>query len=194
MTRRTFTATALLLACLALPSTTFAAEPPDVAARLEPQRQAMRPLALLDGTWRGPAFVTLPDGRKRELVQTERVGSFLGGSIKVIEGRGHGPDGSIEFNAFAIVSFSPQTGRYGFRSYAQGYAGDYAFEVRPDGFAWTLQAGAATVRHTAVIRDGRWTEIGERLVDGQPPQRIFEMTLQRLGDTDWPAGGAVGSR
>jgi len=27
--------------------------------------------------------------------------------------------------------------------------------------------------------------------DGQPPRQFFEMNLTRLGDTDWPAGGAV---
>jgi hypothetical protein len=37
-------------------------------------------------------------------------------------------------------------------------------------------------------------EIGERIVPGGEPVRFFEMTLKRIGDTDWPAAGAVGPK
>jgi hypothetical protein len=49
----------------------------------------------------------------------------------------------------------------------------------------------ASIRYTAVIEDGIWTEVGERIVEGQEPFRFLEMKLQRTGDTSWPAGGAV---
>lgn len=49
-----------------------------------------------------------------------------------------------------------------------------------------------TTRYTTVIADGTWHEVGERLVPGQAPVRFIELRLQRIGDTDWPAGGAVG--
>jgi hypothetical protein len=55
-------------------------------------------LAMLDGVWRGPATVSEADGRRIGFVQTERIGAFLGGSIKVIEGRGYGDDGAVRFN------------------------------------------------------------------------------------------------
>jgi len=51
-----------------------------------------------------------------------------------------------------------------------------------------------TVRHVAVIEGDRWTETGERVLPGQPPVRTFEMTLRRIGPTDWPAAGAVPAR
>ena len=158
----------VLVACLLLPLHTVAsaAGPPDSAALLDAQRQSMQPLAMLDGTWRGPAKVTLPDGKEVQTTQTERVGSFLGGSIKIIEGRGYAPEGAVTFNAFGVISYSPQTGKYNFRSYALGHSGDFPL-------------------------DGVWTEIGERIVEGQPPMRIFEMRLQRIGSTDWPEAGAV---
>ena len=66
--------------------------------------------------------------------------------------------------------------------------------MRPDGFAWSIAAGPATLRYTANVRDNVWTEVGERIVDGQPPVRTFEMSLRRVGDTDWPAGSAVPAR
>lgn len=182
-----------LLACalLAAPLLASAQGAPDSAARIEAQRQAMLPLAVIDGTWRGKATVSLPDGQKVEHTQTERVGSFLGGSVKVIEGRGFGSDGAVVFNAFGIISYSSQTGKHSMRSYAQGYSGDFPIEVRADGFSWSIPAGPATLRYTATVKDGVWTEVGERLVEGKPPVQTFEMTLQRIGNTDWPVAGAV---
>jgi len=171
-----------------------AAQAPDTPALLAAQRQAMQPLAALDGVWRGTARIFLPDGRTRELVQTERVGPMLGGSIKVIEGRGHGADGSLDFNAFAVISYAPPTGKYSFSSWAQGMKGEFDFEPRTDGFMWTMNFGHTTVRHTAVVRNGTWTEVGERLVEGQPPVRTVEMKLRRIGRTTWPAAGAVAAR
>jgi hypothetical protein len=168
-----------------------AAGDPRSADLLAAQVRAMAPLAIFDGIWRGQATVTLPDGMTLALTQTERVGGMLGGTLKLIEGRGYMPDGAVGFNAFAVISFSPQSGKYSFRSHAQGYAGDFPVEVRPDGFTWTIPAGPAMLRYTATVRDGVWTEIGERIVEGKPPVRTFEMTLKRIGSTDWPAGGAV---
>jgi hypothetical protein len=46
------------------------------------------------------------------------------------------------------------------------------------------------LRYTATLHDGVWTEVGDRIVAGGPPQRTFEMNLKRVGDTDWPEAGA----
>ena len=54
----------------------------------------MARLAYLDGVWRGPAWSLTPQGR-REMIQTERIGPFLGGSVRVMEGRGYTADGSV---------------------------------------------------------------------------------------------------
>ena len=165
-----------------------------VLLRQNPQRRSMQPLSIFDGTWRGPAKIILPDGKELLITQTERVGSFLSETVKVIEGRGYAQDGSITFNAFAVISYSPQSNKYNFHSYAQGYSGDFPLEVRPDGFTWSIKAGPATLRYTATVKDEVWVEVGERLVEGQVPVKTFEMTLRRIGNTDWPAAGAVPAR
>ena len=170
------------------------AQAPDTPGLMAAQRQAMLPLAALDGEWRGTARVFLPGGKTRELVQTERVGSMLDGTVKVVEGRGHGTDDSLEFNAFAVISFVPGSGKYAFNSWAQGMKGEFNFELRPDGFVWTMNFGRLSMRHTAVIQGDSWTEVGERLVEGQAPVRTVEMQLRRIGRTDWPAAGAVAPR
>jgi len=72
-----------------------------------------------------------------------------------------------------------------------GNAGDFALTPTPDGYVWEIPAGPMTIRYSATIRDGAWKEVGDRIVPGQDPVRFFEMNLTRIGDTDWPAGGAI---
>jgi hypothetical protein len=164
---------------------------PDAEAMLKAQREAMAPLAFMDGTWRGSAWAITPSGEKRTLTQTERVGSFLGGSVKVVEGKGYEADGSVGFNAFATIYFDPAKKTYTMHSYAQGSVGDFSFKPAADGFVWEIPAGSMTIRYTAVIKNGTWHEVGERIAEGKEPVRFFEMNLKRIGDTDWPAGGTV---
>lgn len=155
------------------------------------QAEAMKLLAGFDGHWRGPARTLTRNGQFIDLVQTERVGPMLGGAVRVVEGRGHGADGQVLFNALGIFSFQPDSGRYNFHSYAQGHEGDFPLTVVPGGFSWEISAGPARIRYTAAVDDDVWTETGERLVEGQPPVKIFEMRLRRIGATAWPAEGPV---
>ena len=164
---------------------------PDPATLIAAQREAMLKLAFMDGVWRGPAWTILSSGDKHSVVQTERVGPFLGGAVKVIEGRGYNPDGTIGFNAFGTISFNPATGAYTFHSYAEGNVGDFKLTPAADGFVWEIPAGPMTIRFTAVIKDGAWREVGDRIVPGKEPVRFFEMNLKRVGPTDWPAAGAI---
>jgi len=155
------------------------------------QRVALDRLAFLDGEWRGTATVHGPGG-EMVLTQTERVGPMLGGSIRVIEGRGYAADGSTQFNAMAVVSWDARAGGYGFRSYAQGYSGDYPFEVTADGFRWETPAGpGAKIQYVAVVKDGTWHEVGTYVAEGQPSREVIDMRLTRVGDSGWPAAGAV---
>jgi hypothetical protein len=75
-----------------------------------------------------------------------------------------------------------------------GMVGDFALTPSDSGYVWEIPAGPMTIRYTALIRGGKWREIGERVVAGQPPAQFFEMNLVRVGDTDWPAAGAVSAR
>ena len=164
---------------------------PDSAALMAAQREAMTRLAFLHGVWRGPAVSTLPSGDTHTITQTERIGRFLDGSVTVIEGRGYEPDGKVGFNALAIVSYGPDTRAYSMRSYALGNVGDFVFTLTPEGFAWEIPAGPMTLRYTAVVKNGTWHEVGDRIAPGKEPVRFFDMTLARVGDTDWPAAGAI---
>jgi hypothetical protein len=169
------------------------AQAPD-PGRMAAQKQAMEGLKLMDGVWRGPAWTLLPSGR-HEVTQTERIGPFLGGSVKVIEGRGYNADGSVGFNALGIISFDPTANKYTLHSYALGRSGDFPLEVKPDGYVWEVPAGpGAVIRYTATITREHWRETGERIAGAAPPMQIFEMNLTRIGDTQWPAIDAVPMR
>jgi len=54
----------------------------------------------MDGVWRGPAWIILDSGQKHQITQTERIGAFLDGSVKVMEGRGYEPDGRVKLQCF----------------------------------------------------------------------------------------------
>lgn len=179
------------LATAAAPPTA-SAQPYDPPSRLAAQKQAMQSLAWMNGVWRGPSWNILPNGDKHEGTQTERIGPFLDGSIKMLEGRGYSADGSVSFNAFGFIAYEPGSKTYTLRSCAQSYCGDFPLKVTADGYVWEVPAGpGAIVRYTAVYKDGLWVETGERIAGDKPGVKVFEMDLRRAGDTDWPAAGAV---
>jgi hypothetical protein len=158
------------------------------------QRDAMASLTFLDGVWRGPAWIVLPSGDKITFTQTERIGPFLDGSVKVMDGRGYGPDGKLIFNAFAILSYDSAQHSYSMRSYAQGRVGDFHFTPSANGYKWDIPAGPMTIRYIAHVEGGVLHEVGDRILPGKEPVQFFEMDVRRVGDTDWPAAGAIGPR
>ena len=164
---------------------------PDSAALIAAQRKAMLPLAYMDGVWRGPAWTILASPDKHTITQTERIGPFLDGSVKVIEGRGYDPDGKVTFNAFGTISYDPAKSTYTLHSHAMGSVGNFPLKPTSDGYIWEIPAGPMTIRYTAVIKDGTWLEVGDQIAPGKEPVRFFEMNLKRVGDTTWPASGAV---
>ena len=176
---------------LAIPGAALAQAPE--AKVIEGQRAAMARFSRMDGEWRGPAVTMTPAGERR-VMQTERIGSFLDGTLKVIEGKGFNADGKVGFHAFGVISWNPAANRYDFHSYAQGRAGTFEITPTTDGYVWEIPMGPATVRYTATINGGKYREIGERIVAGAAPQKFFEMNLVRIGDTKWPEEGALRPR
>ena len=190
--RASHAANALLgLGLAAFAAIGMAQERPDPAALLAAQRDAMATFAFMDGVWRGPATTEQASGDKHAITQTERIGPLLGGSVKVIEGRGYDPDGKTTFNALGIISYNLATKSFSMRSYAMGYSGDFIIQRTSDGFTWEIPAGPTTIRYNAVVKDGTWTEVGDRIAPGRDPVRFFEMKLTRVGDSAWPQAGAI---
>ena len=188
MMRRYWTqSVALILAAAPLSGATAQVADP---AMLEAERAAIAKLGWMDGIWRGPATAMTPGG-EHKVTQTERIGTMLGGTIRVVEGKGFNPDGTPGFNAFGVISYNPATKAYALHSYAQGYAGDFTLTPTADGYVWEIPAGPMTIRCTATVTGTTWHEVGDRIVPGQAPQRIFDMMLTRVGDSDWPGAGGM---
>lgn len=155
------------------------------------RKVAMEKLSFMRGVWAGPASGRNPDGTTYEVHQTERMGPMLNGDIIVVEGRGYKKDGTVGFNAFGVVSWSPGTKKYELRSYAMGMAGTFDLEPTASGYVWTVPAGKGTLRYTATVTKDHWKEIGEYMAPGQPPSKTFEMNLKKVSDTDWPEGTPI---
>ena len=165
------------------------AQAPSLPAGTPEQRAAMDALDFLDGEWRGEARVG-PQGAMT-LIQTERVGDLLGGSVKLGEGRGYGPDGATVFNALGVISWSPEDG-YAFSTWASGMKAEYPITVTQNGFSWSHPAGPnGSMHYAATIEDGRWVQTGDYRAEGQAPVRVIEMNMTRIGDGDWPGAGAI---
>jgi len=149
------------------------------------------PMAFMFGEWVGDASGQSREGHFK-VTQTERVGPLLNGDIVAIEGRGYADTGETLFNAFAVVSSTGVDGAWEMRSYANGRAGTFPFELTDTGYIWSLPAGPnARMVYTSTFDGDIWQQIGEYTPDTGPKRQTFEMTLTRISDTDWPMRGPV---
>ena len=150
----------------------------------------LAPFAWMDGRWRGEARFLTERGFE-SFTQTERSGEMLGGRIRVVEGKGYDATGAVAFNAFGIIA-PAEGGGYEMRSWTLERAGTFPVKVDGTTVSWEFPAGpGAIVRYEAGLVDGKWVEVGHRLVEGRPPFEIMRMELTRIGDNDWPAAGGV---
>ena len=183
----TLAATTLLLTgCVSLENAQSSPNPSLVEA------YADHPMSFLFGEWVGQASGVGPDRKPYSIAQTERVGPLLDGQIVLIEGKGYDETDSAKFNAFAVVSKNARTQEWEIRSFSDGRAGQFPFAVTESGFTWSTPAGPkARMVYTATVQDGEWRQTGEYTAEGAEPRQVFQMTLKRTGDTDWPMSGAV---
>ena len=182
---------ATILACTALAiAAPVSAQMPDEGALVAEQQEAMAAFGWMDGTWQGTVTSQTPQG-EITLTQTERVGTISNGTVRMIEGRGYAEGGELEFNAAAMIVYDPETDEYGMMASARGRATQPWFRVTEGGFEWGFEAGPAKISYTANYADDVWSEEGFIAFGDAPPQKFLEMRLERTGETDWPAAGAV---
>lgn len=164
---------AILLLLLGLSAT--AQEVPDVAA----QKEAMKKLSFLAGTWSGEGTVYQQKGPVK-LQQTESVQFKLDGLLLVVEGTGRNAAGDVVFRALATVSYDDAARAYRFRSYNEGRYLDTDLKVVDQGFEWGYQAGPAKMTFTmALTPKGEWSETGQVVIGGNPPRKTMEMVVRK---------------
>lgn len=157
----------------------------------EPEAGADHPLSFMFGEWVGEASGVSQTG-PYAITQTERVGPILEGDAVAIEGRGYSEAGETMFNAFAVVSKTASDGGWEMRSYAQGRAGTFPFELTETGYVWSVPAEPnARMIYTAHFDGDVWRQTGQYTPEQGEPRQTFQMTLTRTSNTDWPAGDPV---
>ena len=164
---------------------------PESDALVAEQREAMERVGWMDGVWRGTVTSAGPEGMI-ELVQTERIGTIAGGTMRVIEGRGYDADGTLQFNAAGIVTYDAAAGEYVMTSTARGMTARPWFKPTANGFEWGIETGQVSISYVARHDDGEWVEEGFMAFPNQPKRQFMTMRLRRVGDTDWPGAGVIG--
>jgi hypothetical protein len=165
--------------CLMLTLVLAASTSAQFMPNTEAQREAMKKLSFLVGTWNGPATAHLPAG-PLQVTQTEEVQYKLGGLVLLVEGTGRLPDGTIRFNALATISYDENSKQYRVRAHNDGRFVDAELKLTAKGFQWGYQAGPAKVNFTMTLTDkGQWQEIGEYVVGNQPPQKSIELLVSK---------------
>lgn len=144
---------------------------------------AMRPIRTMEGEWKGTGWIQMGPQR-HEFSQTESVTRKSNGAVVVIDGLGRNITDSTQIihQAFAVISFDQQAGKYLMRAFrADGNYVDADLKVLEDG---AIQWGfthpmAGQVRYNIRIIGNKWTETGEMSRDGQNWAQFFEMTLEK---------------
>lgn len=146
---------------------------------LEAQKEAMKKLSFLVGTWKGPATAYLPGG-PLQMTQTEEVQYKLGGLVMLVEGTGRLPDGTVRFNALATITYDELAKGYRFRAHNDGRFLDTELKVVDKGFEWGYDVGPGKVRFTMKVNEkGQWSETGEFLMANQPPRKTVELLVTK---------------
>jgi hypothetical protein len=171
-------------------ATSTNAQAPAPNQRVLAEQAAIASLAGFNGLWRGSGW-TLVEGERVANVVTQRVGTMLDDVTQVIETRTFAADGSLQFHAFNNVAFEFDSGAYVIQARAGGRFGEFPFRTTPDGYVWELINNGSGLRYTGTLRNGVWTEVTEAVSADRLPQVISEFSISRIGDTEWPAGGAL---
>jgi hypothetical protein len=183
-------ACALSWAVAGIPLTASAQEASSPKPLVTAQQDALRALAPFNGLWRGTGWA-LVNGERVDQVVTLRVGYALDDVTQFTEIRIYRPDGALSFHALNNVAFDPERDTWVNQARAEGRFGDFPYRPTPDGYVWELGGGGGGLRYSGTLRDGAWVEVTERLSPGEEPVTISQFTVRRIGETAWPAGGAM---
>lgn len=188
---RHFAAVAIALSLMSAAPSQAQGGMPDSDALIAEQRAALERVAWMDGVWRGTVTSSGPEG-DIALVQTERIGTMAGGTVRIIEGRGYHRDGSLAFNAAALLTYDPVADEFVMTSTARGMTARPWFKPTADGFEWGIETAQVSISYVARHNNGEWVEEGFMAFPNQPKRPFMTMRLRRVGDTDWPGAGVIG--
>ncbi|MDB5352026.1 MAG: hypothetical protein JWN86_3273 [Planctomycetota bacterium] len=152
------------------------------------QREAMKKLDFLTGTWEGGGSIEFVPGQKREFKGLETVRSKADGLVQTIEGIHRGQFGGkgaevVIHNAFAVVTYDVKSKEYRFEAFtSRGNREDAVAKVTDRKLEWAMSIPQfGEVRYTISLdENGQWSEIGEVSKDGKEWRKFFDMKLHRV--------------
>jgi hypothetical protein len=151
---------------------------PDLAV----QREAMKKLGFLIGTWAGEARLLRAPTESVGLLQTEEAQYKLDGLIIVIEGIGRTESGGQPLlQAFGILSHDDEDGTYRLRAFNDGRFLETQVKLleNGEGMTWGFSLGEITTNSVLRINErGEWTEFTEISIGSQPPKKLLELTVR----------------
>ncbi len=179
LVRRGYLECLLMVAFMAMLSVTAVAQMPD-SSGVESQREAMKKLAFLVGSWSGPVTINRGPGGTLHLTQTEAVEYKLDGLVMLVEGKSTDTSGKVLFQALATIAYDDATHQYRIRAYNEGHYLDTELTVTEKGFSWGFTAGPAKIVNTMHLTEkGEWNELTQVTVGSNPPRPSVEMMLRR---------------
>lgn len=147
----------------------------------ETQREAMKKLSFLIGSWRGEARLfrgTAPV----ELIQTEVAQYKLDGLILMIEGVGQTKsDGKSALQALGVLSYDDAAGAYHMRAFNDGrwLETDVKLAESGKGLTWGFVLGEFRIKSSLQISEsGEWTEFHEITVGAGTPRKLMEVAVR----------------
>jgi hypothetical protein len=174
---------ALLGLCLLLVSPGAGQDPAPAPDRAS----AMHRFDAWIGEWSGTGWSLDATGHRTDFTLVEHVQSRVGGTVLLLEGHGtaRAEDGTetVTHDGLVLVYYDEHAHGYRWNGHeVRSGTMDAEARVVDGGLEWSLPAaGAATVRFTITIADGRWHETGEAGADGSGWLRFMEMNLERGG-------------
>lgn len=168
--------------------------PPDVLveqATLAAERAAMDQLVNYDGVYKGHWRILVPSlapGRPLSGAVGHRVGPFLAGTVKMMEGKNFSDAGEQTFHGMIVIHYDVPSKHYRLTVFANGKNFETDAVQTPTGYYFEDHNGSnAKRRINIVVTPTTWSEYVEQFDGTSAPVRIFEMTLDRVGPSDWPA-------
>jgi hypothetical protein len=157
-----------------------AAEAP--AGAPDPGLEAMKAVAMMQGSWEGGGWMRRGPGEPDRFVGEETVETRLDGRVLLVEGKHWTPDRArVVHHAFAVLTYDQAKKGYRFSTQlANGRGGDFPARMEDGAFIWEMETPGGRTRYTIRIDGDRWHEVGHIERQGQWAQ-FFEMELRRKG-------------
>ena len=151
-------------------------------------KENIKKLHILEGLWKGEAWMINRDREKEYIIQTEKVQLKQNGRVITIDGTGIDKESlrskpTVVHDAFAVIYFDEEKQKIQMLAFNRGRHVITEPQIGEQGsLVWGFTVpNMGKVRYTLRLNEqGQWYEIGEVSRDGVQWFQNFEMTLDKI--------------